>query len=157
MPMSQNAIIFLLITGVVVLFAVGAMKRSADARHAERRFAVEIDAGDAGLQVLARADALPFDGNAAAQTPTDLTPLPFSEGRALADARDLDDLHAMAPITIPAADGTAFRVEARVEYVDESDAAAARPTRRKRVTVAVAHPRLSEPLELARTYAMETP
>lgn len=152
--MSQNAIIFLLITGLIVLFAVGSMQRAAEARRAEAQFAVEVDAGDAGLQVLERADALPFDARAGAQSPAELTPLPFAGGGTLRGARDLDDLHAMHPLELPAADGTAFRLEARVEYVDAEDQPARRQTPRKRVTVLVSHPRLDAPVELARTYEM---
>ena len=152
--MSQNAIIFLLLGGLVVLFAVGSMRRTAEQSHEDAQHAVEVDAADAGLQILSRADGLPFDARTTARTPAGLTPLPFPRGRALAAARDLDDLHEMKPVVIPTADGTAFEVASRVEYVEADERVAARPTARKRVTVSVTHPRLTAPVELGRIYQM---
>ena len=154
--MTQTTAIYLLLAAVVAVFGLSFMKHSGERERAQAQQAVQTDAAEAAMQVLARADALPFDARAAA-TPDGLTPPPFPRGRALGAAQDVDDLHGMAPETYPAADGTAFVATARVEYVDAAEAVSERPTERKRVTVEVSHPALEAPVALSRLYGLPTP
>ena len=157
--MSQNAVIFLVLCAIVVLFATGSMKRSADRERQERTQALEIAAGSVGMAVLERADALPFDSrlrSAAVRAASDLTPPPFLSGRDFASAQDLDDLHAFAPRTVRHDEvDEPFTLTARVEYVDDQDRVASAQTMAKRVVAVVTHPRLQRPVELGRIYELE--
>ena len=156
--MSQNALIFLVLCAIVVLFATGAMKRSAQTEQRERREALEQAAGEIGLTVLTRADALPFDGRlqtTAVRGAADLTPPPFARGGAFTAARDLDDLHEMAPREVRhTTSDEPFVLTARVEYVDEQDRVASSQTLAKRVVAVVTHPELLQPIELGRIYEL---
>lgn len=157
--MSQNAVIFLVLCGIVVLFATGAMKRSAEQERETRKTELELAGGEVALELLTRADALLFDSRTQTSrvlSAADLTPLPFATGGAFSRALDLDDLHANAPRTVGhTSSGLTFEVTARVEYVDDNDRVSAVPTLAKRVVAVVRHADLPRPLEVSRTYELE--
>ena len=165
MPQTLLALGALLLAGFVAL----SQHRSSTHEQARAiRHEVEVDARSVGLEVLERLATLAFDAVVAPGDSTGLTPeaafgLPLSSDP-LADATDVDDVHAMnveiERLYADPATGTpralTFAVAADVGYVERVGGTVIRtggvPTFAKEVVLEVAHPQLHRPYLFRRVY-----
>lgn len=141
----NHTLFAVLALALALILALTSTRSRLSAQQQEAAEEATVFATDAGLELLDRIRALPFDAATAPLGPSEplaersaLTPEPFASSGTFAAATDVDDVHHMQPHTLSVG-GLDMQATASVRYVDEDalTTPSSSPSYAKEVTVLV--------------------